>query len=89
MVKIIGDKLNRKDFSISIIHGEMEQSERNKIVDDFRNGNVRILLSTDLLSRGIDVQQVSIVINFDIPLSIENYLDLIQKFFSLKNFLKV
>ncbi len=74
IVKIIGDKLNRKDFPISIIHGEMEQSERNEIVNNFRKGEVRILLSTDLLARGIDVQQVSIVINFDIPSSIENYL---------------
>ena len=52
----------------------MNQDERNDVVKKFRTGESRILLSTDLLSRGIDVQQVSIVINFDIPYSIDNYI---------------
>ena len=52
----------------------MLQSERSEIVKSFRNGESRILISTDLLSRGIDVQQVSIVINYDIPTSVDNYI---------------
>ena len=52
----------------------MRQEDRNKIMNDFRSGANRVLLSTDLLSRGIDVQQVSIVINYDIPFNIESYL---------------
>ena len=48
--------------------------ERKEVMENFRSGHSRILLSTDLLSRGIDVQQVSIVINYDIPYSIENYI---------------
>ena len=52
----------------------MLQEERNDIMTRFRNGEARILVSTDLLSRGIDVQQVSVVINYDIPQNIENYL---------------
>ena len=52
----------------------MSQEERSKIVNEFRNGDSRILISTDLLSRGIDVQQVSIVINYDVPSSIDNYI---------------
>ena len=47
---------------------------RNKIMDNFRNGSCRVLISTDLLARGIDVQQVSMVINYDIPNNIESYI---------------
>ena len=67
-------KLNQSNFSVTKMHGEMEQSERNKIMDSFRQGENRILVTTDLLSRGIDVQQVSIVINYDIPYNIESYI---------------
>jgi translation initiation factor 4A len=70
----ISRKLIDSNFSISSIHGEMGQPERNKIMQDFRNGSSRILISTDLLSRGIDVQQVSLVINYDIPNNPESYI---------------
>ena len=52
----------------------MSQQDRDKIMVDFRSGTTRLLITTDLLARGIDVQQVSLVINYDIPLTIENYL---------------
>ena len=52
----------------------MTQEERSRIVKEFRSGESRILISTDLLSRGIDVQQVSVVINYDVPSSIDNYI---------------
>merc|ERR1711903_191878 len=48
--------------------------ERDLIMREFRSGSSRVLISTDLLARGIDVQQVSLVINFDLPPSLENYL---------------
>jgi translation initiation factor 4A len=70
----ISRKLNDNNFSIASIHGEMSQDERNKIMKEFRDGTTRILISTDLLSRGIDVQQVSLVINFDVPNNIECYI---------------
>jgi len=75
--KIVNDlsrRLADNNFAVATIHGEMPQEERTEIVEKFRRGDSRILLSTDLLSRGIDVQQVSIVINYDIPYSIENYI---------------
>ena len=75
--KIVNDlsrRLAENNFTVATIHGEMQQEDRTRIVDSFRRGDSRILLSTDLLSRGIDVQQVSIVINYDIPYSIENYI---------------
>lgn len=74
LVDELSFKLRQKDFTVASIHSEMSQDERNDVVQKFRTGESRILLSTDLLSRGIDVQQVSIVINFDIPYSIDNYI---------------
>lgn len=52
----------------------MEQAERGRIMEIFRSGSTRILITTDLLARGIDVQQVSLVINFDLPTNYENYI---------------
>ena len=70
----VSKKLVDNSFSISSIHGEMTQTERNNIMQEFRNGTSRILISTDLLSRGIDVQQVSLVINYDVPNNPESYI---------------
>ena len=55
------------------IHGDMEVHERKKRMQDFRSGSTRVLISTDLLARGIDVQQVSLVINYEMPIQRENY----------------
>jgi superfamily II DNA/RNA helicase len=74
MVNELSYNLSSKNFTVASIHSDMSQEERSKIVQDFRNGESRILISTDLLSRGIDVQQVSIVINYDVPSSIDNYI---------------
>jgi translation initiation factor 4A len=52
----------------------MDQPQRDTIMKEFRSGSTRILIATDLLARGIDVQQVSLVINFDLPISKENYI---------------
>merc|ERR1712226_499786 len=56
------------------MHADMDQNERNLVMREFRSGSTRVLISTDLLARGIDVQQVSLVINFDLPLNMESYL---------------
>ena len=68
------EDLEMQKFTVSAIHGAMEQSERNKIMADFREGRSRVLISTDLLSRGIDVQQVSLVVNYDLPAQKESYI---------------
>nr|CAD7457383.1 unnamed protein product [Timema tahoe] len=57
-----------------IQHGDMEQRERDVIMRQFRTGSSRVLITTDLLARGIDVQQVSLVINYDLPSNRENYI---------------
>lgn len=60
--------LSERGFPVSVIYGEpMTQAERKKRMDDFRRGTTRVLIATNLLARGIDVQQVSLVFNFDIP----------------------
>jgi ATP-dependent RNA helicase len=56
------------------MHGEMEQKERDAIMADFRQGLSRVLITTDVWARGIDVQQVSLVINYDLPNNRENYI---------------
>ena len=68
------EKFIEKQFTAAVIHSELQQHERREIMEEFRGGNSRILVSTDLTARGIDVQQVSVVINYDIPTNIENYL---------------
>ena len=68
------ERLEANNYPISMIHGGMNQYERNDILDSFRNGKSRILISTDVLSRGIDIQQISLVINYDIPYKVEQYI---------------
>lgn len=63
-----------RDFVVSAMHGDMNQHERDLILQDFRAGATRVLITTDLLARGIDVQQVSLVLNFDLPFDRENYI---------------
>jgi translation initiation factor 4A len=67
-------RMQEQNFTVSYIHGDMSPNEREITMADFRSGKTRVLISTDLLSRGIDVQQVSIVINYDIPIRVDNYL---------------
>jgi len=73
-VDFLADQMSKRDFTISTMHAELDQKERDLIMREFRSGSSRVLISTDLLARGIDVQQVSLVINFDLPGNLENYL---------------
>ncbi|KAF9104556.1 translation initiation factor eIF4A [Mortierella sp. AM989] len=68
------EKLTSRDFTVSAIHSDMEQAQREVIMKEFRSGSSRVLIATDLLARGIDVQQVSLVINYDLPTNKENYI---------------
>jgi len=73
-VEWLTEKMKSREFTISSIHGDLEQTEREVIMKEFRSGASRVLITTDLLARGIDVQQVSLVINYDLPVSKENYI---------------
>jgi translation initiation factor 4A len=68
------DKMGQRDFTVSSMHGDMTGQERELIMKEFRSGSSRVLITTDLLARGIDVQQVSLVINYDLPANRENYI---------------
>jgi translation initiation factor 4A len=70
----LSDNLKKKDYAVSSIHGEMQSEERDKIMKHFRDGASRILITTDLLARGIDVHHVSLVVNYDLPRQRESYL---------------
>lgn len=70
----LAEKMRLAGHTLEYIHGEMEVAERKERMKDFRAGKARVLISTDLLARGIDVQQVSLVINFELPPQRENYI---------------
>jgi translation initiation factor 4A len=67
-------KMLERDFTVSQLHGDMDQNGRDVIMKEFRSGSSRVLITTDILARGIDVQQVSLVINYDLPTNRENYI---------------
>lgn len=73
-VDFLTEELRKNKFTVSAIHSDLSQQERDVIMNEFRTGSSRILISTDLLARGIDVQQVSLVINYDLPSNKENYI---------------
>ena len=66
--------MQKEDFSVICIHSSMDKAEREHVFNQFRNGDLRVLISSDVTARGIDIQQVSTVINYDIPKCVNNYL---------------
>jgi translation initiation factor 4A len=70
----LADQMRRRGFDLNYIHGDMDVADRKHRMSEFRSGKCRVLISTDLLARGIDVQQISIVINYELPLQRENYI---------------
>ena len=73
-VEYLYQRMVEADFAISYIHGDQSQLDRNLVMKEFRSGATRILITTDLLSRGIDIQSVSIVINYELPYNRECYI---------------
>ncbi len=73
-VQALGDRLGSQGYTVSQMHGDMTQIERNEIMNKFRQGTSRILLSSDITARGIDVQSVNVVINYDFPTNFETYI---------------
>ncbi|RYH30436.1 DEAD/DEAH box helicase [archaeon] len=70
----LAQKMRENNFTVSAMHGEMPQRERDAIMEEFRSGGSRVLIATDVWGRGIDVQQVSLVINYDLPNNRELYI---------------
>lgn len=73
MVNVLYQKLKRDKIYCSMIHGEIEQRERLKAIDEFRMGQVRFLIATDVASRGVDFENMTHVINYDFPTGRETY----------------
>jgi len=73
-VEWLTQKMREANFTVCCMHGDMNQKERDKIMSEFRSGNSRVLIATDIWGRGLDVQQVSLVINYDLPTNRELYI---------------
>ena len=73
-VQKLTDELNLRGFKAGVIHGNKRQNHRQKTLDMFRRNQIRILLATDIASRGLDIDDVSHVINYDMPASYDDYI---------------
>lgn len=70
----VGNYLKEYGYKTDYIHGALSQGHRNRVVREFRQGQIRVLVTTDLLARGLDVPEVDHVINFDLPMQSEDFL---------------
>jgi superfamily II DNA/RNA helicase len=68
------DAMKRENFPVCCIHSDMERESRNTAFQEFKSGKYRVLISSNVTARGIDVQQVSVVVNYDIPKCVHTYL---------------
>jgi translation initiation factor 4A len=73
-VEYLSRKMRANNFTVASIHGDMSVVEREQTMSEFRNGTSKVLIATDVIGRGIDVQSVSIVINYELPIKISNYI---------------
>jgi ATP-dependent RNA helicase DDX19/DBP5 len=67
--------MTAQGHSVISLHGKMEPQERDKAMDDFRRGDFKVLITTNVLARGIDISQVSLVVNYDLPVDQRNNVD--------------
>ena len=72
-VKDLAKTLKRQKFNVEEMHSDLEQSKREEVMRDFKNGKIDILVATDVVARGIDITDIRLVINFDIPHDPEDY----------------
>jgi len=72
-VKELVQSLRRNGFNANAIHSDLEQSEREAVLREFKNRNIQILVATDIIARGIDIEKIDLVVNFDVPRDAEDY----------------
>ena len=73
-VDFVKKHLKKQDFSADALHGDMTQQARDKVMNKFRNGNINILVATDVAARGLDIDGVDVVINYDVPQNNDDYI---------------
>jgi superfamily II DNA/RNA helicase len=72
-VKELATTLKHEKFNVGAMHSDLEQSQREEVMKEFKNGRIDILVATDVVSRGIDINDIKLVVNFDIPHDPEDY----------------
>ena len=72
-VKELSIVLTRMQFNVAAMHSDLEQSQREEVMKEFKNGHIDILVATDIVARGIDIDDIRVVINFDLPHDAEDY----------------
>jgi len=72
-VKEVTKSLVRMNLSVGEMHSDLDQSQRDEVMHEFKNGRIQILVATDIVSRGIDIDDISLVINYDVPHDSEDY----------------
>lgn len=73
-VKLLCQELQRARFSVEQIHSDLEQEQREQVLMDFKNKKLKMLVATDILSRGIDIEDIDLVVNYDVPNDGEDYI---------------
>jgi len=71
--EVLAEKMSAQGFPVTCLHGELDKPERTRRMKDFVSGNTRVMVATDIIARGIDIQQISLVINYELPMNRENY----------------
>ena len=72
-VDFVTEKLRLEGWPALSLHGERAQSEREWVISEFKNGNAPFLIATDVAARGLDIQDIALVINYDMPVDLETY----------------
>ena len=74
MVDILDERLTELDYKVKAIHGDMPQSKREKVLKDFKDDKIQVLIATDVAARGLDIDDISYVINYDMPEDVDTYI---------------
>ena len=72
-VKEVAKSLKRMNLNVGEMHSDLEQNQRDAIMHEFRNGRISMLVATDIVARGIDIDDIRLVINYDVPNDSEDY----------------
>ena len=73
-VDYVAKHLKKQEFLVDSLHGDMTQKTRDKVMNKFRNGNIRILVATDVAARGLDIDDVDVIVNYDVPQNHDDYI---------------